>query len=47
MTEFTVLDKGFLKLLDTFGDELTIVYAARVSFGVVKEELDQKDIDQY
>ena len=44
MTEFQVLDRGFLKLLDTFGDELTIVNAARVSFGVVKEELDQKDI---
>ena len=44
MTEFQVLDNGFLKLLDTFGDELTIVNAARVSFGVVKEELDQKDI---
>ena len=44
MTEFKVLDNGFLKLLDTFGDELTIVNAARVSFGVVKEELDQKDI---
>ena len=44
MTEFQVLDNGFLKLLDTFGDELTIVNAARVSFGVVKEKLDQKDI---
>ena len=28
--------------MDTFGDELTIVNAARVSFGVVKEELDEK-----
>ena len=44
MTEFTVLDNGFLKLLDTFGDELTIVNAARVSFGAVKEELEAKDI---
>ena len=39
-----VLDKGYIKLLDTFGDELTIVNAARVSFGVEKFELSKKDI---
>ena len=39
-----VLDKGFIKLLDTFGDELTIVNAARVSFGVQKKELSKGDI---
>lgn len=39
-----VLDKGYVKLLDTFGDELTIVNAARVSFGVEKFELSKQDI---
>ena len=37
--ERVVLDNGFVKLLETFGDELTIVNAARVSFGVQKSEL--------
>ena len=27
-----VLDKGFVELIDTFGDDLTVVNAARVSF---------------
>jgi thymidylate synthase (FAD) len=40
---FHVLDKGYIELLDTFGDELTIVNAARVSFGTTKYELDNKD----
>jgi thymidylate synthase (FAD) len=39
-----VLDNGFVKCIETFGDELTVVNAARVSFGVHKEELDDKDI---
>jgi thymidylate synthase (FAD) len=39
-----VLDKGYVKLIDTFGDELTIVNAARVSFGVQKTELSKGDI---
>jgi thymidylate synthase (FAD) len=39
-----VLDKGYVKLIDTFGDELTIVNAARVSFGVQKSELSKGDI---
>tara|TARA_B100001250_G_scaffold358769_1_gene335264 strand:- start:625 stop:1326 length:702 start_codon:yes stop_codon:yes gene_type:complete len=43
-TKFTILDKGSLELLETFGNELTIVNAARVSFGVTKDTLDQKDI---
>ena len=43
-TRFTILDKGSLELLETFGNELTIVNAARVSFGVTKDSLDQKDI---
>ena len=39
----SVLDHGYVELLDTFGDELTIVNAARVSFGAQKSELEQKD----
>ena len=42
--EQQVLDNGFVKLLETFGDELTIVNAARVSFGVQKTELSKGDI---
>ena len=41
--ELNVLDHGFVKLLETFGDELTIVNAARVSFGVQKTELSKGD----
>jgi thymidylate synthase (FAD) len=42
--EFQLLDKkGFLRYLDRFGDELTIVNAARVSFGVQKEALEEND----
>ena len=43
-TKFEVLDKGSVELLDTFGDELTIVNAARVSFGADTKTLTQKDI---
>lgn len=39
-----VLDKGFVELVDTFGDELTIVNAARVSFGTQKTKLSKGDI---
>ena len=38
-----VLDKGFIKCVGTFGNELTVVNAARVSFGVHKENIDEKD----
>lgn len=42
---YSVLDSiGYIKLLEVFGDELTIVNAARASFGVSKSELDEKDI---
>ena len=36
--------KGYVKLLDSMGDLLTPVNAARVSFGVKKETLDNKDL---
>ena len=35
---------GRVELIEQFGDERTIVNAARVSFGVHKEALDEKDI---
>jgi len=43
MMKFSVLDKGFVELIESFGDELTIVNAARVSFGASKTQLDKKD----
>lgn len=41
--EWKVLDQGFIKYLEKFGNELTIVNAARVSFGKQKTEFDDKD----
>jgi len=41
--KFSVLDKGSVELIDIFGDELTIVNAARVSFGSKHTELDSRD----
>jgi thymidylate synthase (FAD) len=38
-----VLDKGFVQLLEVFGDDLTIVNAARVSFAKESEELTEND----
>lgn len=40
---YHVLDKGFLTYLDRFGDELTIVNSARVSFGKSKDVMDESD----
>jgi thymidylate synthase (FAD) len=39
-----VLDKGFIKVIDTLGTDLTIVNSARVSFGKRKTKLDKSDI---
>jgi thymidylate synthase (FAD) len=39
-----VLDNGFVELIDMFGDELTIVNAARVSFGNQRDELRASDL---
>jgi thymidylate synthase (FAD) len=44
VNRINILDKGFLELVDTFGDELTIVNAARVSFGVQKKKLSKGDV---
>lgn len=43
-TSFPVLDTGYVQLLETFGDELTVVNAARVSFGVEHSKLTEGDI---
>ena len=39
-----VLDKGFVHLQDVFGDELTIVNSARVSFGKQASSLQDDDV---
>ncbi len=38
-----VLDKGYVELLEYFGNELTIVNSARVSFGQESNEFSSKD----
>lgn len=38
-----LLDHGFVELVDALGSDLTVVNAARVSFGKRKTELDAKD----
>ncbi len=44
METIKCLDKGYVELIDIFGDELTIVNAARVSFGAEKKTLSEGDI---
>jgi thymidylate synthase (FAD) len=39
-----VLDKGYVRLVDCMGSDLTVVNSARVSYNKAKEELDEKDI---
>jgi thymidylate synthase (FAD) len=38
-----VLDKGFIEVIDSLGDDLTVVNSARVSFGKRKEVYDKSD----
>ena len=38
-----VLDKGFVEVIDTLGNDLTVVNSARVSFGKRKEKFDKSD----
>ena len=38
-----VLDNGYIELVDTLGDDLTPVNAARVSFGGRSETFEEKD----
>jgi thymidylate synthase (FAD) len=42
-TDFCVLDRGFVKLIDRMGSDLSVVNAARVSFGKRKETFDDAD----
>src|SRR5690625_2192858 len=39
-----VLDKGYVRLVDSLGSDLTIVNAARVSYAKESSQLDDKDI---
>ena len=41
--EITVLDKGFVRLVDAMGSDLSVVNAARVSFGKRKESFEEGD----
>ena len=38
-----VLDKGFIEVIDSLGNDLTVVNSARVSFGKRKEKWDRSD----
>lgn len=42
-TKINVLDHGYVQLVDWMGDDKRIVDAARISYGVEKEEFDSKD----
>lgn len=39
----TILDKGYVRLVDSMGSDLTIVNAARASFAKESHELNEKD----
>src|SRR5512141_427177 len=41
--EIRVLDKGFVRLIDHMGSDLSVVNAARVSFGKRKEAFEEGD----
>jgi thymidylate synthase (FAD) len=41
--EIKVLDRGFVQLVDQMGSDLSVVNAARVSFGKRKEAFDESD----
>ena len=41
--DMKVLDKGFVEVIDTLGDDLTVVNSARVSFGKRKTKWDKTD----
>ena len=41
--EKSILDKGFLKVIDKMGSDLRVVNSARVSFGKIKKEFNDKD----
>jgi thymidylate synthase (FAD) len=43
MTKLEVLDKGYVRLVDTLGDDLSIVNAARVSYDKESEVFEPRD----
>ena len=43
MIKSDVLDKGFIEVVDSLGNDLTVVNSARVSFGKRKEKCDKSD----
>jgi len=43
MIKSSVLDKGFIEVVDSLGSDLTVVNSARVSFGKRKEKFDKSD----
>jgi thymidylate synthase (FAD) len=43
MNKINVLDKGYVRLVDTLGDDLSIVNAARVSYDKESSEFTEKD----
>ena len=44
MNKISVLDKGYVRLVDTLGTDLSIVNAARVSYDKESEEFSEKDV---
>ena len=42
-TKHEVLDKGFIEVLDSLGNDLTVANSARVSFGKRKKTYDKSD----
>lgn len=43
MTKINVLDKGYVRLVDTLGTDLSVVNAARVSYDKESEEMSPRD----
>lgn len=43
MTELSVLDHGYVRLVDTLGDDLAVVNAARVSYDKESTDFDERD----
>lgn len=43
INKISVLDEGYVRLVDTLGDDLSVVNAARVSYDKEKTEFEEKD----
>ena len=44
MKTISVLDKGFVRLVDSMGSDLSVVNAARISYNRSSNEMDEKDL---